>query len=120
MGYDDDYEPQRSKQVKEAFGVKQWDALSAQLSAVPKHALTAPEQVQQAAAEQRVQQVAQQQGKTTEHVIRDGKSIFDIDTSGNPASAFLKNFYAHLNGGPKTRQNLEVDYEKTRQDCRPV
>ncbi|NML68138.1 DUF3945 domain-containing protein [Hymenobacter sp. RP-2-7] len=116
VGYDDDYEPQRSKQVREAFGVKQWDALSAQLSAVPKQALTAPEQVQQAAAEQRVQQLAQQQGKTTEQVIRDGKSIFDIDTSGNPASAFLKNFYAHLNGGPKTRQNLEVDYEKTRQD----
>ncbi|MDO7887821.1 DUF3945 domain-containing protein [Hymenobacter cheonanensis] len=116
VGYDDDYEPQRSKQVREAFGVKQWDALSAQLSAVPKHALTAPEQVQQAAAEQRVQQLAQQQGKTTEQVIRDGKSIFDIDTSGNPASAFLKNFYAHLNGGPKTRQSLEVDYEKTRQD----
>lgn len=116
VGYDDDYEPQRSKQVREAFGVKQWDGLSAQLSAVPKHALTAPEQVQQAAAEQRVQQLAQQQGKTTEQVIRDGKSIFDIDTSGNPASAFLKNFYAHLNGGPKTRQNLEVDYEKTRQD----
>lgn len=116
VGYDDDYEPQRSKQVREAFGVKQWDALSAQLSAVPKQALTAPEQVQQAAAEQRVQQLAQQQGKTTEQVIRDGKSIFDIDTSGNPASAFLKNFYAHLNGGPKTRQSLEVDYEKTRQD----
>lgn len=116
VGYDDDYEPQRSKQVREAFGVKQWDALSAQLSAVPKHALTAPEQMQQAAAEQRVQQLAQQQGKSTEQVIRDGKSIFDIDTSGNPASAFLKNFYAHLNGGPKTRQNLEVDYEKTRQD----
>ncbi|MDO7848588.1 DUF3945 domain-containing protein [Hymenobacter sp. M29] len=115
VGYDYDYEPQRSKQVREAFGVKQWDALSAQLSAVPKHALTAPEQVQQAAAGQRVQQLAQQQGKTTEQVIRDGKSIFDIDTSGNPASAFLKNFYAHLNGGPKTRQNLEVDYEKTRQ-----
>ena len=116
VGYDDDYEPQRSKQVREAFGVKQWDALSAQLSVVPKHALTAPEQVQQAASEQRVQQLAQQQGKTTEQVIRDGKSIFDIDTSGNPASAFLKNFYAHLNGGPKTRQSLEVDYEKTRQD----
>ena len=116
VGYDDDYEPQRSKQVREAFGVKQWDALSAQLSAVPKHALTAPEQVQQAAAGQWVQQLAQQQGKTTEQVIRDGKSIFDIDTNGNPASAFLKNFYAHLNGGPKTRQNLEVDYEKTRQD----
>ncbi|GAB3879541.1 hypothetical protein GCM10028824_43080 [Hymenobacter segetis] len=116
VGYDDDYEPQRSKQVREAFGVKQWDALSAQLSAVPKHALTAPEQVQQGAAGQRVQQLAQQQGKTTEQVIRDGKSIFDIDTSGNPASAFLKNFYAHLNGGPKTRQNLEIDYEKTRQD----
>jgi len=116
VGYDDDYEPQRSKQVRGAFGVKQWDGLSAQLSAVPKHALTAPEQVQQAAAERRVQQLAQQQGKTTEQVIRDGKSIFDIDTSGNPASAFLKNFYAHLNGGPKTRQNLEVDFEKTRQD----
>jgi len=116
VGYDDDYEPQRSKQVREAFGVKQWDALSAQLSVVPKHALTAPEQVQQVAAGQRVQQLAQQQGKTSEQVIRDGKSLFDIDTSGNPASAFLKNFYAHLNGGPKTRQNLEVDYEKTRQD----
>lgn len=116
VGYDDNYEPQRSKQVREAFGVKQWDGLSAQLSAVPKHTLTAPEQVQQATAEQRVRQLAQQQGKTTEQVIRDGKSLFDIDTSGNPASAFLKNFYAHLNGGPKTRQNLEVDYEKTRQD----
>jgi hypothetical protein len=116
VGYDDNYEPQRSKQVREAFGVKQWDALGAQLSAVPKPGLTAPEQVQQAAAAQRVQQLAQQQGKTTEQVIRDGKSIFDIDTSGNPASVFLKNFYAHLNGGPKSRQNLEVDYEKTRQD----
>ncbi|WP_460502847.1 hypothetical protein, partial [Hymenobacter agri] len=40
VGYDDDYEPQRSKQVREAFAVKQWDALSAQLSAAPKHALT--------------------------------------------------------------------------------
>ena len=89
VGYDDDYEPQRSKQVREAFGVKQWDALSAQLSAVPKHALTAPEQVQQAAAGHRVQQLAQQQGKTTEH-LRDGKSIFDIDTSGNPASLFSR------------------------------
>lgn len=118
VGYDDEYEPQRSKQVREAFCVKQWDGLSAQLSAVPKHALTTQEQVQQTAAEQRVQQLAQQQGKTTEQVIRDGKSIFDIDTSGNLASAFLKNFYAHLNGGPKTRQNLEVDYEKTRQDLR--
>ncbi|WP_426491337.1 DUF3945 domain-containing protein [Hymenobacter sp. 102] len=115
-GYDDGYEPPRSKQVRQAFGAGQWDALSAQLAAVPKHALTVPEQGQQAAAEQRVQQLAQQQGKTTEQVLRDGKSIFDIDTSGNPASAFLKNFYAHLNGGPKTRQHLEVDYEQTRQD----
>ncbi|GAA4379466.1 hypothetical protein GCM10023186_16910 [Hymenobacter koreensis] len=114
-GYDEGYEPPRSRQVKEAFGVKQWDALSAQLSAVPKHALTAPEQVQQHAASQRVEQVAQQQGKTSEQVIREAKSLFDIDTSGNPASAFLKNFYAHLNGGPKTRQTLEVDFEKTRQ-----
>ncbi|WP_177189890.1 DUF3945 domain-containing protein [Hymenobacter actinosclerus] len=115
VGNDDDYEPLRSKQVGEAFGARQWDGLSAQLSAVPKHALTVPEQVQQSAAEQRVQQLARQQGKTTEQIIRDGKSVFDIDTSGNPASAFLKNFYAHLNGGPKTRQNLEVDYERTRQ-----
>ncbi|RSK45457.1 DUF3945 domain-containing protein [Hymenobacter rigui] len=116
VGYDDGYEPPRSKQVRQAFGASQWDALSAQLAAVPRHALTVPEQGQQAAAEQRVQQLAQRQGKTTEQVLRDGKSIFDIDTSGNPASAFLKNFYAHLNGGPKTRQHLEVDYEKTRQD----
>ncbi|MCA8833283.1 DUF3945 domain-containing protein, partial [Hymenobacter pini] len=115
-GYDDGYEPPRSKQVRQAFGTGQWDALSAQLAAVPRHALTVPEQGQQAAAEQRVQQLAQRQGKTTEQVLRDGKSIFDIDTSGNPASAFLKNFYAHLNGGPKTRQHLEVDYEQTRQD----
>ena len=114
-GYDEGYEPPRSRQVKDAFGVKQWDALSAQLSAVPKYALTAPEQIQQQAAGQRVQQVAQQQGKASEQVIREAKSLFDIDTSGNPASAFLKNFYAHLNGGPKTRQSLEVDYEKTRQ-----
>ncbi|MET4107696.1 DUF3945 domain-containing protein [Hymenobacter sp. UYP22] len=115
-GYDDGYEPPRSKQVRQAFDAGQWDALSAQLAAVPRHALTVPEQGQQAAAEQRVQQLAQQQGKNTEQVLRDGKSIFDIDTSGNPASAFLKNFYAHLNGGPKTRQHLEVDYEQTRQD----
>jgi hypothetical protein len=115
-GYDEGYEPPRSRQVKEAFGVKQWDALSAQLSAVPRHALTVPEQVQQQAAGQRVEQVAQQQGKTTEQVIREAKSLFDIDTSGNPATAFLKNFYAHLNGGPKTRQHLEVDYERTRQE----
>jgi hypothetical protein len=110
-GYDDNYEPPRSRQVREAFGVRQWDALSAQLSAVPKHALTQPEQVQQQAAQQRVKQVAQLQGKTTEQVLREA----NIDTSGNPASAFLKNFYAHLNGGPKTRQSLEVDYEQTRQ-----
>lgn len=115
-GYDEGYEPPRTRQVQEAFGVKQWDALSAQLSAVPKHALTAPEQVQQHAASQRVEQVAQLQGKTSDQIIREAKSLFDIDTSGNPASAFLKNFYAHLNGGPKTRQSLEVDYERTRQD----
>jgi hypothetical protein len=115
VGYDDDYEPQRSKQVKEAFGVKQWDALSANLTAVPKTALTVPEQVQQSAGEQRVEQLAQAQGKTKEQVLKEGKSIFDIDTSGNPASVFLKNFYAHLNGNPKTRQTLEVDYDKTRQ-----
>ena len=115
-GYDESYEPPRSRQVREAFGVRQWDALSAQLAAVPKHALTRPEQVQQDAAQQRVKQLAQQQGKTSEQVLREAKSLFDIDTSGNPASAFLKNFYAHLNGGPKTRQSLEVDYEKTRQD----
>ncbi|MBW3127171.1 DUF3945 domain-containing protein [Hymenobacter profundi] len=115
-GYDEGYEPPRSRQVKEAFGVKQWDALSAQLSAVPKHSLTAPEQVQQHAASLRVEQVAQLQGKTSDQIIREAKSLFDIDTSGNPASAFLKNFYAHLNGGPKTRQSLEVDYERTRQD----
>ena len=116
VGYDDDYEPRRSKQVKEAFGVKQWDALSANLIAVPKTALTVPEQVQQSAGEQRVAQLAQQQGKTKEQLLKDGKSIFDIDTQGNPASVFLKNFYAHLNGNPKTRQTLEVDYDKTRQD----
>ena len=115
-GYDDGYEPSRSKHVRAAFGAAQWDGLSAQLAAVPKQALTGPEQVQQAAAEQRVQQLAQQQGKTKEQVIRDGKSPFDIDTNGNPASVFLKNFYAHLNGAPRTRQRLEVDYEKTRQE----
>lgn len=102
--------------VKEAFGVKQWDALSAQLSQAPKQALTGPEQAQQAAGVERVQQVAKQQGKTTEQVIQDGKSLLEIDTSGNPVSAFLKNFYDHLNGAPKTRQTLEVDYDKTRQD----
>ncbi|GGG59846.1 DUF3945 domain-containing protein [Hymenobacter glacieicola] len=116
VGYDDDYEPPRSKQVKEAFGVKQWDALSANLAAVPKSALTVPEQVQQSAGEKRVEQLAQQQGKTTEQVLQEGKSLFDIDTSGNPASVFLKNFYAHLTGNPKTRQTLEVDYDKTRQE----
>lgn len=116
VGYDDDYEPQRSKQVKEAFGVKQWDALSANLTAVPKTALTLPEQVQQSAGEKRVEQLAQQQGTTKEQILKDGKSIFDIDTQGNPASVFLKNFYAHLTGNPKTRQTLEVDYDKTRQD----
>ncbi|WP_400194217.1 DUF3945 domain-containing protein [Hymenobacter sp. B81] len=114
-GYDDDYEPPRSKQVKEAFGVKQWDALSANLADVPKTALTVPEQVQQKAAERRVEQLAQQQGKTKEQVLKEGKSLFDIDTSGNPASAFLKNFYAHLNGNPRTRQTLEVDYDRTRE-----
>lgn len=102
--------------VKEAFGVKQWDALSAQLSQAPKQALTGPEQTQQAAGVERVQQVAKQQGKTNEQIIQDGKNLLDIDTSGNPVSAFLKNFYEHLNGAPKTRQTLEVDYEKTRQD----
>lgn len=102
--------------VKEAFGVKQWDVLSAQLSVVPKQALTGPEQAQQAAGTERVQQVARQQGKTNEQIIRDGKSVLDIDTSGNPVSAFLKNFYQHLNGAPRTRQTLEVDYEKTRQE----
>lgn len=107
---------QAANQVMEAFGYKQWDALSARLSAVPKYALTAPEQEQQAAAGQRVLQLARQQGKATVQVIRDAKSIFDIDTSGNPASAFLKNFYAHLNGGPKTRQSLEVDLEQTRRE----
>ncbi|QKG54931.1 DUF4099 domain-containing protein [Hymenobacter sp. BRD67] len=102
--------------AKEAFGVKQWDALSAQLSQAPKQALTGPEQAQQAAGVDRVQQVAKQQGKTTAQIVQDGKSLLDIDTSGNPVSAFLKNFYEHLNGAPKTRQSLEVDYEKTRQD----
>ncbi len=116
VGYDDDYEPTRSKQVKEAFGAKQWDALSANLADVPKTALTVPEQVQQSAGEKRVEQLAEQQGKTKEQVLKDGKSIFDIDTSGNPASAFLKNFYQHLTGNPKIRQTLEVDYDKTRQE----
>ncbi|MFD2719892.1 DUF3945 domain-containing protein [Hymenobacter monticola] len=116
VGYDDDYEPTRSKQVKEAFGAKQWDALSANLADVPKTALTVPEQVQQSAGEKRVEQLAEQQGKTKEQVLKEGKSIFDIDTSGNPASAFLKNFYQHLTGNPKTRQTLEVDYDKTRQE----
>ncbi|GAB3240988.1 hypothetical protein GCM10027346_35860 [Hymenobacter seoulensis] len=102
--------------VTQAFGVKQWDALSAQLAAVPKHALTLPEQGQQTAAQQRVRQLAQLQGQVSEHVLREGKSLFDIESSGNPASAFLKNFYAHLHGGPKTRQSLEVDYEKTRRE----
>jgi len=114
-GFDDGYEPARCRQVKEAFGVKQWDALSAHLAAVPKQALTLPEQAQQEAAQQRVKQVAHLQGKITEQVLHEAKSLFDIDTSGNPASAFLKNFYAHLNGGAKTRQSLEVDYEQTRQ-----
>ncbi|GAB3720508.1 hypothetical protein GCM10027594_00490 [Hymenobacter agri] len=116
VGYDDDYEPTRSKQVKEAFGAKQWDALSANLADVPKTALTVPEQMQQSAGEKRVEQLAEQQGKTKEQVLKEGKSIFDIDTSGNPASAFLKNFYQHLTGNPKTRQTLEVDYDKTRQE----
>jgi hypothetical protein len=116
VGYDDDYEPTRSKQVKEAFGAKQWDALSANLADVPKTALTVPEQMQQSAGEKRVEQLAEQQGKTKEQVLKDGKSIFDIDTSGNPASAFLKNFYQHLTGNPKIRQTLEVDYDKTRQE----
>ena len=115
VGYDEGYEPQRSKQVKEAFGGQQWDALSANLADVPKTALTGPEQVQQSAGEQRVEQLARKQGKTKAQVLKDGKSIFDIDTSGNPASVFLKNFYAHLTGNPKTRQTLEVDYDKTRQ-----
>lgn len=102
--------------VKEAFGVRQWDSLSAQLSSAPKQALTGPEQAQQAAGIERVNQIAKSQGKTTEHVIQEGKNLLEIDTSGNPVSAFLKNFYEHLNGAAKTRQNLEVDYEKTRQD----
>ncbi|MDF7813936.1 DUF3945 domain-containing protein [Hymenobacter sp. YC55] len=101
--------------VKEAFGIKQWDALSAHLSQVPKQALTGPELMQQAAGEVRVEQLAQRQGKITEQVVKEGKSLLDIDTSGNPVSAFLKNFYEHLNGAPQTRQHLEVDYEKTRQ-----
>ncbi|TVT36779.1 DUF3945 domain-containing protein [Hymenobacter setariae] len=117
MGVDDqDQATDLGYSVKEAFGVKQWDALSAQLSQAPKQALTGPEQAQQAAGVERVKQVAQQQGKSTAQVIQDGKSLLDIDTSGNPVSAFLKNFYEHLNGAPKTRQSLEVDYEKTRQD----
>ena len=60
--------------------------------------------------------MARQQGKTTAQIVQDGKSLLDIDTSGNPVSAFLKNFYEHLNGAPKTRQSLEVDYEKTRRE----
>lgn len=102
--------------IKEAFGVRQWDSLSAQFSAAPKQALTGPEQAQQAAGIERVGQIARQQGKTSEQVVQDGKSLLEIDTSGNPVSAFLKNFYDHLNGAPKTRQHLEVDYEKTRQE----
>jgi hypothetical protein len=102
--------------IKEAFGVRQWDSLSAQLSTAPKQALTAPEQAQQAAGIERVGQIAKQQGKTTEQVIQEGKNLLEVDTSGNPVSAFLKNFYDHLNGAPKTRQHLEVDYEKTRQE----
>lgn len=102
--------------VREAFGIRQWDALSAQLSQAPKQALTAPEQLQQSAGVARVEQVAKSQGKTQEQVLQDGKSLLDVDTSGNPVSAFLKNFYEHLNGAPKTRQTLEVDYEKTRQE----
>jgi hypothetical protein len=100
--------------IKEAFGVRQWDSLSAQLSSVPKHALTAPEQAQQAAGITRIEEIAKKEGKTTKQIVQDGKNLLDIDTTGNPISAFLKNFYEHLNGGPKTRQNLEVDYEKTR------
>ena len=102
--------------VREAFGIRQWDSLSAQLSQAPRQALTGPEQAQQAAGIERVKQVARQQGKTNEQIIQDGKSLLDIDTSGNPVSAFLKNFYEHLNGAPKTRQSLEVDYEATRQE----
>lgn len=103
--------------VTETLGIKQWDALSAVLSKVPKQALSGPEQAQQAAGTERVQQIAQQQGKVKEEVLREGKGMFDIDTNAsNPASAFLNNFYAHLNGAPKTRQHLETDYEKTRQD----
>lgn len=102
--------------IKEAFGVRQWDSLSAQLSSAPKQALTVPEQAQQAAGIERVGQIAKLQGKTTDTIIQDGKNLLEIDTSGNPVSAFLKNFYEHLNGAAKTRQNLEVDYEKTRQE----
>ena len=102
--------------VREAFGIRQWDALSAQLSQVPPAALTAPERAQQQAGAARVAQVAEQQGKTHEQVVREGKSLLlDVDTSGNPVSAFLRNFYEHLHGAPKTRQTLEVDYEHTRQ-----
>ena len=102
--------------VREAFGIRQWDALSAQLSQVPPAALTAPERTQQQAGATRVAQVAEQQGKTHEQVVREGKSLLlDVDTSGNPVSAFLRNFYEHLHGAPKTRQTLEVDYEQTRQ-----
>lgn len=102
--------------VREAFGLKQWDALSARLSEAPKQSLSLVEQVQQRAGILRVDQVAQQQGKTKQQVIQDAKSLLDVDTSGNPVSAFLKNFYDHLNGGGKTRQTLEVDYDKTRQE----
>jgi hypothetical protein len=102
--------------VREAFGIKQWDSLSAQLTRAPKEALTAPEQAQQTAAVGRVQQIAALDGRTHDVIIREGKSLLDVDTSGNPISAFLKNFYEHLNGAAKIRQHLEVDYEKTRQD----
>lgn len=116
IGYDADYEPTRSKQVQQAFGVRQWDSLSAQLSQAPKSALSGPEQAQQAAGVARVQQVAKQQGKVSEQVTQEGKSLLEVDTTGNPVSAFLKNFYEHLNGAPKTRQNVEADFEATRQD----
>ena len=115
-GYDEDYEPTQSRRVREAFGVKQWDSLSAQLSQVPKGALSVPEQAQQAAGTERIKQLAQQQGKPSETIVKEGKSLLEIDGKGNnPVSAFLKNFYDHLNGAPKTRQSIEVDYEQTRQ-----
>lgn len=107
-----------AQDVSEAFGVKQWDSLSEALSRVPKGSLTAPEQLQQTAGDKRVEQLAQQQGTVKTQVIDKGQSLLDIESAGNPASAFLKNFYAHLNGAAKTRNTLEVDVEKTREELR--